>query len=327
MKNKQPLVSIITPSYNQGNYIEQTLRSVLFQDYPNIEYIVIDGGSTDNSVSVIEQYQDRLAFFVSEKDNGQSDAINKGFQRAKGDIVAWLNSDDVYTEHAVSRAVAALAKCPGCGFVFGNVLSIDMQSNVFNTMTFGDWGLHDLMRFKIISQPGLFMHKQALDDVGFLNPDFHYLMDHHLWLKIASRYPVQYIDEFWAAARYHPEAKNLTGGAHYGKEAFKLYEWMLSHPKLADISRQNQRKIESGAYHLQAHYLLDSGQNWKALMSYLNAAIRDGSIFLSDYQRMGFALLNSIFSVDQMRKSYLEKRSREIQSQNYERFLKYINKN
>jgi len=327
MINNQPLVSIITPSYNQGKYIEETLRSVLRQDYPRIEYIVIDGGSTDNSVSIIESYKDQLAYFVSEKDKGQSDAINKGFKRATGEIIAWLNSDDVYTEHAVSRAVEELRDCPDCGFVFGNVLSIDMQSRVFNTMTFGDWGLQDLMRFKIISQPGLFMRKKALDAVGYLNDDFHYLMDHHLWLKIASHYPVQYIDEFLAAARYHPEAKNLTGGAHYGREAFVLYDWMKSHPELAQLAHQDRRKIKAGAYHLQAHYLLDSGQNWNALKSYLKAAVRDRRIFLSEYKRMGFALINSIIPARELRSSYLKKRTSKIQSLNYDRLLAYINKN
>ena len=264
MINSKPLVSIITPSYNQGRYIEETLQSVLKQDYPRIEYLVIDGGSTDNSVEVINKYRDRLAFFVSEKDKGQSDAINKGFKKATGEIIAWLNSDDVYTEHAVARAVDVLQNNPDCGFVYGNVLSMDMQSEVFNTMTFGDWGLAELMRFKIISQPGLFMRKSALDAVGFLDPNYHYLMDHHLWLKIAAKFSVKYVDEFWAAARYHPEAKNLTGGAHYGDEAFKLFEWMKTQPEMASILASDERKIKAGAHHLSAHYLLDSGEIGRA---------------------------------------------------------------
>ena len=326
MKNKTPLVSIITPSFNQGKYIEETLRSVLLQDYPNIEYIVIDGASTDNSVEVIEQYKDRLAYFVSEKDEGQSDAINKGFCKAKGEIIAWLNSDDVYTEHAVARAVKALEQYPDCGFVFGNVLSMDMQSEVFNMMTFGDWGLPELMRFKIISQPGIFIRKKALDAVGYLNPAYHYLMDHHLWLKIATKFPIQYIEEFWAAARYHPEAKNLKGGAHYGDEAFILFEWMKSQPELDGLIKKNKKKIEAGAHHLRAHYLLDSGQNWNSLMSYVNAAARNPSIFCTDYKRMAFALVNSVFPINRLRDSFLERRTISVRSKNFNQLLDYINR-
>jgi len=325
MKNRQPLVSIITPSFNQGKFINETLRSVLMQDYPHIEYIVIDGASTDNSVEVIKQYRQRLAYFVSEKDKGQSDAINKGFSKANGEIIAWINSDDVYTEQAVSRAVEALGQYPDCGFVFGNVLSMDMQSEIFNTMTFGDWGLHDLMRFKIISQPGVFMRKKALDAVGYLNPDYHYLMDHHLWLKIAAKFPVQYNNEFWAAARYHPEAKNLTGGAHYGREAFKLYEWMKAQPELAELVKIHRKKIEAGAHHLCAHYLLDSGEDWSAFKSYLKASVRDRAVLRADYQRMGFALANSILPVNSLRTSFLNRRANAVRSKNYGKLLEFIN--
>jgi len=324
MNNSNPLVSIITPSYNQGRYIEETLLSVLKQDYPRIEYLVIDGGSTDNSVEVINKYRDRLAFFVSEKDRGQSDAINKGFKKATGEIIAWLNSDDVYTEHAVSRAVDVLQNNPECGFVYGNVLSMDMQSEVFNTMIFGDWGLAELMRFKIISQPGLFMRKSALDAVGFLDPDYHYLMDHHLWLKIAAKYPLKYIDEFWAAARYHPEAKNLTGGAHYGDEAFILYEWMKTQPEMASILASDERRIKAGAHHLRARYLLDSGENWKAFKSYWMAAVGDADILRKEFRRIIFALLNSFLPISHFRKAYLESRNHALKTKDFGRLLAYL---
>jgi len=325
MQNNQPLVSIITPSYNQGKYIEETLRSVIRQDYPSIEYIVIDGGSTDNSVAVINRYEDQLAYFVSEKDKGQSDAINKGFSKATGEIIAWLNSDDVYTQHAVTRAVDALADCPECGFVFGNVLSIDMKSRVFNTMTFGDWGLEELARFKIISQPGIFMRKSALDAVGFLNADYDYLMDHHLWLKIAAMYPIQYFDQFWAAARYHPAAKNLTGGAHYGDEAFMLIEWMKNDPDLQNIIESDEKKVTAGANHLRARYLLDSGENWKSLLSYIKAAVGDPNILRTEYKRIAFALINGVIPIECMKRSFLTQRTNMIKTKNYDRLLAYIN--
>ncbi len=327
MINKKPLVSIITPSYNQGRYIEETIQSVVKQDYPNIEYIVIDGLSTDNSVEIIEKYKDQITYFVSEKDDGQSEAINKGFNIATGDIIAWLNSDDVYTEGAISSAVEMLEKNPICGFVFGNVLSIDMASNVFNTMTFGDWGLAELMRFKIISQPGIFMRKSALDAVGYLNPAYNYLMDHHLWLKISAKFPVQYANAFWAAARYHPEAKNLTGGAHYGDEAFLLYDWMQSQPEMQPFMKTEGKKIKAGAHHLRARYLLDSGENWEAFKSYLKAAFGDTRILFAEYKRIAFSFINSLVPVETLRSSFLKQRTSLVKTKNYGELLAYIKEN
>ncbi|HZU87535.1 MAG TPA: glycosyltransferase family 2 protein, partial [Anaerolineaceae bacterium] len=126
----QPLVSIVTPSYNQARYLEATLRSVLEQDYPNLEYIVVDGGSTDGSREIIQKYASRLAWWVSEKDRGQTDAINKGFSRAHGEILAWLNSDDTYQPGAIRQAVEALQNHPRAGMVYADTNFIDAADNV-----------------------------------------------------------------------------------------------------------------------------------------------------------------------------------------------------
>ncbi len=119
------LVSIITPSYNQAHYLEATIRSVLEQDYSEIEYIIVDGGSTDGSREIIERYSSRLAWWVSEKDRGQTDAINKGFGRAHGEILAWINSDDTYEPGAVAQAVEYLQANPQVGMVYGDARFID----------------------------------------------------------------------------------------------------------------------------------------------------------------------------------------------------------
>ena len=126
----QPLVTIVTPSFNQAPYLETTIRSVLEQDYPNIEYIVMDGGSNDGSAEIIKRYADRLAYWESEKDKGQTDAINKGFARSHGEILAWLNSDDILYPHAVREAVDYLTSHPECGLVYGNSDFIDAQGKV-----------------------------------------------------------------------------------------------------------------------------------------------------------------------------------------------------
>jgi glycosyltransferase involved in cell wall biosynthesis len=136
-----PLVTIVTPSYNQANFLEETIQSVLSQDYPNLEYIIIDGGSTDSSVDLIRKYEDRLAGWISEEDSGQAEAINKGFERATGEIVAWINSDDYYLPGAIRSAVEALEAHPECGFVYGDAVSINGAGEPFNVMNCGDWGL------------------------------------------------------------------------------------------------------------------------------------------------------------------------------------------
>jgi glycosyltransferase involved in cell wall biosynthesis len=131
-----PLITIITPSYNQSRYLEETIRSVLGQDYPAIEYFIIDGGSTDSSVEIIRSYESQISGWVSEKDRGQAEAINKGFQRASGEYIAWLNSDDTYQPGAIRAAIETFQKHPEAGIVYGNVLSIDENSQPFNLQTF-----------------------------------------------------------------------------------------------------------------------------------------------------------------------------------------------
>src|SRR5512136_2224736 len=125
-----PTVSIITPSFNQAHFIEETIRSVLAQDYPNLEYIIVDGGSTDGSVEIIQKYAGHLAWWVSEKDKGHADALNKGFAHARGDILAWLNSDDTYYPGAVAEAVTYLQSHPETGMVYGDADLTDNAGHV-----------------------------------------------------------------------------------------------------------------------------------------------------------------------------------------------------
>jgi glycosyltransferase involved in cell wall biosynthesis len=140
-------VSIITPSYNQAAFLEHTIQSVLSQGIPELEYIIVDGGSTDGSIDIIQKYADQLAWWVAEPDAGQADAINKGFRRATGEVVAWLNSDDLYAPGAIAQAVAVLEKNPDTGMVYGNAVSFDQDGFPLNDLIFGDWGLAGLLEF------------------------------------------------------------------------------------------------------------------------------------------------------------------------------------
>ena len=322
-----PLVSIITPSYNQAPYLEATLRSVLEQKYPNIEYLVVDGASTDGSVEIIRKYADRLSWWVSEKDHGQAEAINKGLRRAKGEFVAWLNSDDLYAQGAISKAVAVLLTNPQFGMVFSDVFSIDANNEVFNTMRYGNWNLLDLMSFHIIGQPGVFMRRSVLERAGYLDLDYHYLLDHQLWLRMALEAPIRYIPDFLAAARFHAAAKNVAMAAEFGREAFAIVDWMQSQPDLAALFEEDERSIRAGAYLLSARYLQDGGQQGRAFVHYLKSLWYHPATAWREKRRMLFALGSLVLPLDKLRDRYLQSRSRQVRSlelQEYTSLFDYV---
>ena len=209
----QPLVTIVTPSFNQAPYLETTIRSVLEQDYPNIEYIVMDGGSNDGSAEIIKRYADRLAYWESEKDKGQTDAINKGFARSHGEILAWLNSDDVLYPHAVREAVAYLTAHPECGLVYGDSDFIDAKGNVIGHFNAKQTDYRKLTEGYVhIPQQASFWRADLWKQVGPLDDTIYFAMDYDLWLRLAKISEVKYLPghEPWAAFRLHADAKTIA---------------------------------------------------------------------------------------------------------------------
>jgi glycosyltransferase involved in cell wall biosynthesis len=303
-----PLVTVITPSYNQANFLEETIQSVLSQDYPNLEYFIFDGGSNDGSVEIIQKYAHRLAGWVSEKDRGQADAINKGFARATGSIVAWVNSDDFYLPGAISAAVAALQAAPDAALVFGDVVSVDAAGKIFNVMTYGPWGLDELMQFNILGQPGVFMRRSALEQAGYLDLSYHYMLDHHLWLRLAQQGPMVYLPQHWAAARFHASAKNVAQAPGFAREAYRIVDWMPSQPALASRFQRLHRRVWAGAHRVNGFYLLDSGQPGAALKAYLKGLWCAPGVVLPEYRRILFAAASLVLNVNRLRAAYLERR-------------------
>ncbi len=310
-----PLVSIVTPSYNQARFLEATLKSVLEQDYANIEYLVVDGGSTDGSVEIIQRYVDRLTWWVSEKDSGQSEALNKGLRRARGEIVGWLNSDDVYLPGAVSAAVAAFQAHPEAGLIYGDALAIDAEGKEFNLMRARQYTLTDLMAFEIICQPAAFMRRSVLEQVNYLDPAYHLLMDNLLWMNMAQVAPIIYVPQTWAAARYHDEAKNRTRGAAYGREARVLIGDLSRRAEFSELIGRDEKRIRAGVERFDAFYLTEAGEAWKALKAYGRSfrlrpvtALGDWKhILLAGFSLLGLSRLRGIYDTLRTRHLKLEK--------------------
>ncbi len=301
---QRPLVSIVTPSYNQAAFLERTIRSVLGQDYPDIEYIVVDGGSTDGSVAIIQRYAHRLAWWVSEPDQGQAEAINKGFSRAQGEILAWVNSDDLLAPWAVGEAVAALQAHPEAGMVFGHGLSIDAHGRPFRLLRTGPWGLDELMTFHMLNQPAVFFRRRLWEAVGGLDLAYHFLLDHHLWLRMAVRAPLRHVDRIWAFARYHQEAKNAAQAQGFAAEALRLARWMAAEPPLAARYAPLRRRVWAAAYRFAGRYLLDGGQYRPALAAYLRALAWHPPTAGREAHRMAFTLLGLLGLGEPLRRVY-----------------------
>lgn len=306
-----PLVSIITPSFNQAAFLEQTLRSVLEQDYPNIEYLVADGGSTDGSVEIIRQYADRLAWWVSEKDHGQAEAINKGFARASGEYVAWVNSDDYYMPGAISAAVQTLQTHPEAGMVFGDVQVVDREERILNHLHYGNWGLEDLMTFHIIGQPAVFLRRAILERAGVLDPSYHFMLDHQLWLRMSLQAEMIYEPQLWAGAHYHEGCKNLQQAAEFGKEAYRILDWMRNEPGFADKFHCLAPYVMAGAERINGFYLLDAKEYQKSWQAYWRGFLLSPEIVLPEWYRMFFALFAPL-GLEGLRERRIRRRSERL---------------
>lgn len=307
------LVSIITPSYNQAKYLEQAIQSVLTQDYSNIEYILIDGGSNDGSVDIIKKYQDKFVYWVSEKDLGQADAINKGFAKANGEIIAWLNSDDYYLPETITTAVKVFEENPQVVLVYGNMLAVDENGKTFNTLNYKQLSLEDLICFQIIGQPAVFFRNSVLQKTNGLNLNFHFLLDHLFWIQLAQHGKILHVNQTWSAARYHEEAKNRAKAAEFGQEAFRILSLVEQDKKLSTTFDKLKNRAIASAHRVDARYLLDGGLPTQALHAWFKSfwihpptALARMNIFVS-------SILN-ILGLGKIRETILKRRKKNLSS-------------
>ena len=213
-----PKVSIVTPSLNQAGFLEDTIRSVLNQEYPNLEYIIIDGGSTDGSVDIIKKYEKNIHFWLSEKDNGQAHAINKGLRMISGKIWSFLCSDDTYDPDALSRIVNAFHRHPAAQVVYGNCNFINENNLVTRVKKPGAYDRKKMLKGNYLYQPAVFARADVLQCYGYFDESLRFSMDYEYWLRFADREAFVYIDEPIANYRLHASSKTMGSTLKMMKE-------------------------------------------------------------------------------------------------------------
>ena len=288
-------LTLITPSFNQGRFIEQTIQSVLDQGYPNLQYIIIDGGSTDNTIEIIKKYDKYISYWVSEKDNGQSHAINTGLKIATGEIINWLNSDD-YLEPGALLQIASYFEDPGIKVVCGRsrVFSEDGKINFFSTGTdiFHN-NLAKTIGWARIDQPETFFRKSAIDQIGFLNEKLHYVMDKEWWIRYLLNFGLDNIyvtDGIFVNFRLHTNSKTVSQKTGFEEETNSLY-YNLAHICNLELEKQVIEKI--GSYELLLDENLYQNTNEEIIKKSLNYYLlhkANESYYLDDWKKAQFIL-------------------------------------
>jgi glycosyltransferase involved in cell wall biosynthesis len=248
--NKIMKISIITPSFNQVQFIERTILSVLNQNYPDLDYIVMDGGSTDGTVEILQKYSDKI-IWRCEKDHGQSDAINKGLKIATGDIVAYLNSDDTYEPSTLQKVADFFIHNPNAKWVYGKCKIIDEKDQEirkpitwYKNLLLKNYSYSKLLSENFISQPATFWKKEILNEIGFFNEQENFCMDYEFWLRLGQKYPAGVIDEYLANFRYYSNSKSGSVNKKQFQDELRLAKkFGADHPLSIFLHRVNYYKI------------------------------------------------------------------------------------
>jgi glycosyltransferase involved in cell wall biosynthesis len=245
-----PKITVITPSYNQGRYLEGTILSVLGQNYPNLEYFVIDGGSTDHSTSIISYYEEELTYWVSERDKGQSDAINKGFKRATGDIITWLNSDDQFTPRTLHKVAEYFNKYPNLYVLHGKTILCghNMDDKIKGCPVVDDLTPYYLAALPF-PQPSSFFRREAVEKYGLLDANYHYGMDYDFFLRIALNHDFMAVEDIFSRYLLHEDSKSVALSQKFAKDYMRVFSKLLRSLDFTEPLREDLLKVglyESG---------------------------------------------------------------------------------
>ncbi len=251
-----PRISIITPSYNQSEFIEETIRSVLLQGYPDLEYVIIDGGSTDESVDVIRRYEKWICYWVSEKDRGQPHAINKGIQRTTGELFNWINSDDLL----LSGALGAIGSAQTAQAITGAVLNFGAdRSDVIENR---DLSAEGLLTGKSFHQPGLWVRRENFASLGGVDEGLHFAFDFDFALRYLATYPdVTYLKTMLAAFRFHARSKTCTDQESFHKERMIVYQKLLGNPAFWSIAHLCSRRLRAHLWGEKLEAIMTSNES------------------------------------------------------------------
>lgn len=254
----QPLISIITPSFNQGRFITETIQSVLSQHYQHVEYIVVDGGSRDGTVDVLRRYGDRLRW-LSEPDRGQSHALNKGWRMARGEILGWLNSDDTYRSGAVQAIVEAFLLHPEVGGIYGDCDYMSATGAFLEKYETGPFDYETFLRTSRspIPQPSMFIRRSVYEQIGPVDESLRLVMDWEYWLRVGMHYPILYLPQTLATYRVHGSSKSATESLRYGEETVRVYRELFANPRLPERLCRYEKEAMNNVLLQAAKYAFD----------------------------------------------------------------------
>lgn len=237
-----PKITVITPSFNQGHFLERTIQSVLNQNYPNLEYIIIDGGSKDGSVEIIQKYEQYLAYWVSEEDHGQAHAINKGLKRATGDWVAWQNSDDIFYPDTLHALAGAVVKSPESTLIIGNMNLIDEHEQVINNLKYVRPTYRSLMaEGMVLTNQAAFWRKSIHQSIGYLNENLHYGFDFEWFLRVLKDGRATHVNQTWGGLRMHSQTKTARFQVLFDQEYAQVRNG--SKPSLLELRTFQLRRL------------------------------------------------------------------------------------
>jgi glycosyltransferase involved in cell wall biosynthesis len=271
--SEYPLISIVTPSFNQAEYLGECLESVVGQDYPRLEYIVLDGGSTDSSREVIARHSDRLAYWASEKDRGQAHAVNKGWARARGEILGWLNSDDRLAPGALGQVARAFRSRRSAAMIYGDIQEIDAHGRPVHLKHMAGFSVNALLLGKNMGQPGVFITRRAYEALGGLDEQLHFALDFDYFLRAWLAFPASemiYSGSLLALSRLWGGTKSTQAASRFGEEYQRVLERTFAQPDLEpQLKELRERSYARAVYFRQARLHFESrraGEGWRWLM-------------------------------------------------------------